>query len=66
MDSSIKKHFILNSPCNIWVCSVINVEHQGICTFDEDRCIAALGGVNERDGIDDIWSEGCTIFLERK
>ena len=42
---------------------MVNVQHQSICTFDKYRRGGFLGGVDERDGVDDIWSEVCSICL---
>ena len=55
-----------DSPCHVWVCAVVNVEHQGICSFDEDRFGGLLGVVNKRDGIDDIFSKLFAVSLGRR
>lgn len=54
-----------NLPCHVWVCAVVDVEHQGVSTFDQNRCGGLLSGVDERDSIDDIIGEFFAVYLER-
>lgn len=66
-NSSLDKEcLILDSPCDVWICAVVNVKHQSVCTFDKYRYGGFLGRVDERDGVDDIWSEVCSICLREE
>ena len=48
---------------NVWVAAEIEIEHEGVCSLDEDAGVAGFCGCDERDGINDKGDELSAVFL---
>lgn len=46
------------------VCAIVDIQHEGIGTLDEDLLVRPLGVAHELDGIDNVFGKLDAVFLE--